>query len=138
MIKKEDLRHGNYVMDRGGKILRIDYFERDKICMEVILNFGQIGHPLTEYFDYLKPIPLSIGFLDKNAVKNGEGTYSIFLTPFDKDEGNRQKIDFYQETDGKVELCRSGVCFKRVHCNSVHELQNLFYILKDSDMEITF
>ena len=58
MIQSNELRIGNYVFDRGGKVLRIDFFEY--LENGYSCKFGQkIGvdgwgevHPLTEYTDY--------------------------------------------------------------------------------------
>jgi len=57
-MQNKDLRVGNIVKDRNGRVLVIDWFERDKVCrrMEVC---GQEVHPLTEEFEYLQPIELS-------------------------------------------------------------------------------
>jgi hypothetical protein len=48
---------GKFFHDRGGKILRVDYIEDDKICMKMQVS-GQEVHPLTEYFDFIKRIEI--------------------------------------------------------------------------------
>lgn len=70
MINIKDIRLGNYVKDRGGKILRVDFIEYAEIGYDS--KFGQkmyIGdqevHPMREYSDYAEPIQLTPEWLSK-------------------------------------------------------------------------
>jgi len=72
MIQPNELRLGNYVQDRGGKVLKIDTFETTHNGEEYVLKVGQRMfvngnevHPLTEYSDYLDPIPLTKDWLTR-------------------------------------------------------------------------
>jgi hypothetical protein len=80
-MKANELRIGNFVKDRGGKILRIDWFEQDKVCMEMRLEENPV-HPLTEYFNYLRPIPLTPQILFKAGfVNHRQNEYLLSMQP---------------------------------------------------------
>lgn len=57
-LKANELRIGNLVKDRGNKILRIDWFEKNIVCQSMTIS-NQSVHPLTEDYEYLQPIPLT-------------------------------------------------------------------------------
>ncbi len=115
MINKLELRHGNYVLDRAGKTLRIDWFERDKVCFKQELEGVEV-HPLTESFSYLEPITLTEEILLKCDELN-----DLFM---------RDKIGF--------------VVFKNTYAYQfvvkdyryLHQLQNLYFELANKELEI--
>lgn len=128
MIDVKDLMVGNYVLDRGGKTLRIDYFEQDKVCMEIegsYLNPYPL-HPLTEYFEYLQPIILSEEILLKCGFENKiKGNYCHKeFTKLYVNIGNSIGINFGN---------KNGI-LKFV--DYLHELQNIFWILTKQELEI--
>ena len=58
-MEAKELRVGNFVKDRGDKILKIDYWERkDMVAQSQYLENIEV-HPLTEDVEYLTPIPLT-------------------------------------------------------------------------------
>ncbi|HOB25696.1 MAG TPA: hypothetical protein PKG93_00915 [Bacilli bacterium] len=70
MIQANELRVGNYVLDRGGKVLLIDHWEcKDKVSTK--LQFVESGdksfplHPMTEEVEYLQPIAIDNDWLIK-------------------------------------------------------------------------
>lgn len=72
-MEAKELRIGNLVKDRGGKVIRIDWMERTKVCMKNEFNGSEV-HPWTEEFEYLRPIPLNehlllkCGFIDSSLA----------------------------------------------------------------------
>lgn len=123
----KDLMLGNYVMDRNGKILRIDFFEYLEKGFDC--KFGQHNplsdgfgplHPFTEYTDYAKPIPLTDEILSKCKFRFAE-------------------LGFEDLNVSKV-LFKSGyyfiidVYFHEI--NYLHELQNLYKLLIGKELEI--
>jgi len=51
MIHQNELRIGNKIMDRGGKILTVDYWERENMVAQRMFVEGMPVHPMTEYCD---------------------------------------------------------------------------------------
>ena len=75
-IEANDLRIGNFVLDRGNKILTIDRFWGNKIECDIkgMPDKSESGiqvyfHPFTEDIDYLIPIPLTEEWLLKLPKK---------------------------------------------------------------------
>ena len=127
-MKANELRIGNYVYDRGGKVIRIDFLkhlEKNYDC-----KFGQhqfIGeeeevHPLTEWTDFAKSIPLTEDWL--------------------------LKMGFKYDCDLVNSLCKNCIWFnkknmeatyllqKLIKINYVHQLQNLYFALTGKELEI--
>jgi len=134
-MKAQDLMVGNLVLDRGGKTLRIDYFEQDKVCMEMegsYLNPYPL-HPLTEYFEYLQPIILSEEILLKCGFDKKKHTYSdrYILDDF---ELERQGVNY-----ACVVWCGEDAPHLTIfigHCEYLHELQQLYKILTKQELGI--
>ena len=126
MIQKQELRHNNFVKDRGGKTLQIDYFELDKVCQKVELQYGQIGHPLTEYFDYLEPIKITDEILSKTKPNLlewfCEGSYMLVK---DEEFGHCFKVRNASHTK-EIEFG---------YFRFVHQLQNLYFCLTGKELE---
>jgi hypothetical protein len=63
---------------------------------------------------------------------------TLFLLEDDEKEFGRQRIDFWFGEDDfqAAELCRAGVCFKRVKMKFVHQMQNLTYALTNEELTI--
>mgnify|MGYP003537035248 CR=1 FL=1 len=61
---------------------------------------------------------------------------TLFLSEDDENEFSRQRVDFWfgDKDFQAAELCRSGVCFKRVKMSYVHQLQNLYYFLMGKEL----
>lgn len=75
MINANELRLGNFVKDRGGKVIRIDFLEHiqngyDTKFGQLIFLEGNEVHPMTEYTDYAEPIPLTEEWLLKFGFEN--------------------------------------------------------------------
>ncbi len=123
-MKANELRVGNFVKDRGGKILRIYWFEQDKVCMEMRLHDKPV-HPLTEYFGYLQPIPLTPEILEKAGfVAFEDGWYG--LIPFGL--GYVYTWNIYDIT-----IRWKGSC---IEVKYLHDLQNLHFSLYKEELNI--
>jgi hypothetical protein len=142
-MELKDLRKGNFVLDRGDNIIRIDWFEfRDKLCMDNTINVEGVVHrlhPFTEDIQYAKPIKLSdewferLGFQkDRNGnwwkgwvtgylefIAGGDGYYYPQV-------GQSPEMSFQKEQI--VALCR---------IKYVHELQNLWYWIAREELVYT-
>ena len=64
--------------------------------------------------------------------------YSYYLNNDDENEYSRQRIDYWFGEDNfcAAELCRAGVCFKRVKLKYVHQIQNLYFALTNEELTI--
>jgi len=64
-MKANELRIGNYFMDRGGEVLRLDFWDSpDKLAMNNVVE-GTVWHPLTEDVKHAQPITLTEEWLLK-------------------------------------------------------------------------
>lgn len=140
-MKANELRIGNLVMDRGNKILQIDWFERSKVCQKMEINKLEV-HPLTEDFEYLQPIPLTeewllkFGFILIRYPKEG----SDVLTTQRELRGTKW---FYRSNDKfniQVE-CKDYSTVSIGYCvltkvQFVHQLQNLYFALTGEELTI--
>ncbi len=143
MIPKQQLRHGNLVKDRGGKTIVIDWFEKDKVCQKMMLESMEV-HTLTEYFDYLHPIEITEEMLVNNlgCTELGNVVY-------------KDKNAFGFGKDGNLIWC-NGELYRPLYgggfmqityphdwpvgnpcCESLHQLQNLYYDMYHAQLIIT-
>lgn len=135
-MKANELRIGNWIKDRGGKEWQIDFWEfKNKVsAKEPEFNTNGIilrGHPLTEYVDYLQPIPLTEEWLLR--LPDSEFDFVGF--------GNRQIWQHKRFMSIKLEYAHGQVF---VYFNDeminikdyLHEIQNLFFALTGE--ELTF
>lgn len=135
MINANELRVGNIVKDRGGKTIRIDWFENDKACMRQILHGTEV-HPMTEYFEYLQPIELSpevlekCGFVNENIKMSGCNIWHFgdwrIAKSFTREEGNFHL--FHKRV--------SPPTWSLAEIKHLHQLQNLYYALTQTELKI--
>lgn len=132
MINANELRIGNWVKDRGGKNIRIDFFEHLQIGYDC--KFGMINsvsddygplHPLTEYTNFAKPIPLTPEILEKCGA---------IVYEFDNGLGNQYRIKdrLFVIRDGDIVDYGSSVIIKHLH-----QLQNLYFALTGEELNYT-
>ena len=138
MIQGKEIRIGNYLKDRGGKILRVDFIEYvengfDTKFGQKMFVEGQEVHPMTEYSDYAKPIELSGEWLEKlGFVKTDSyGDQIIYYEP--KDRGNRNYYICFDHDVISFGLIVFGNCTNLLYDDAnlqfVHQFQNLYYAL---------
>lgn len=131
-MKAQELRIGNYVLDSGGKVLRIDFFEHlqsgydCKFGQRMFIDGAEV-HPLTEYTNSAKPIPLTEQWLLDFC--------------FEKDEyqDNYEKIGFdIRIYDGEFLYCAISEYFPAysISITYVHELQNLYFALTGEELQL--
>ena len=81
-MNARELRIGNLITDRAGKTLRIDWFERDKVCQRNEVNGVEV-HPITEDIELCRPIPLTeewlkrAGYEKVRSLREWIGKYHI-------------------------------------------------------------
>ncbi len=124
-MKAYELRIGNYVLDRGNKILRIDYWEcKDKVAQDMgnyfCEPFGLMPyHPLTEEVEFLKPIQLT----------------EEWLLKFNWNGYNPLHFNRNFEIDKQGRLYCNGD-YKGVNVNYIHQLQNLYFALTQTELTL--
>lgn len=135
-MKASDLRIGNFVKDRGNKVIRIDFMEYQESGYST--KFGQrmfLGeeevHPMTEYTDYAIPIELTEEWLLKFGFKS-------YDTPFGKlFEFISSGYTWIIDNKGNLHLDYSEYeNIANVQC--VHQLQNLYFALTGKELEVKF
>ena len=131
-MKAENLRIGNYVFDRGNKIIRIDFMEHiqkgyDCKIGQLIFLEGNEVHPMTEYTDHAKPIPLTEEWLLKFGFdKYTEDYYELFNCVVHL-KANRTFIAV-----GEYPNCVESELTTPKH---VHQLQNLYFALTGKELK---
>jgi hypothetical protein len=133
-MKANELRIGNLVKDSGGKILKIDWFERDKVCQRMTLMI-EVNHPLmtnevrplTERFEFIEPIPLTEEWLVKFGFKFTKNGSDIWYKEY-------CFIEFDKLIKCYIEEGRGIICLE--HIKYVHQLQNLYFALTGEELTI--
>lgn len=142
MIQPQELRLGNYVYDRGEKVIRIDFFEHLENGYDC--KFGQNGivdpewghtHPLTEYTEYAKPIPLTEEWLLKFGFENDTyGNFTLSLGDILDVQWVMVSFKYYdlKEWDS-TQFSDNNLMYD---CKYVHQLQNLYFSLTGKELEV--
>ena len=127
-MKATELRIGNYVLDRGNKLILIDHWEYiNKISSKREENF----HPLTEFVDYLKPIPLTEEWLVKFGFEEVDGNdyYKFFdLQEFRLFVNKKDNSCFIHYKQSSIDYLINNL--------HVHSLQNLYFALTGEELEL--
>jgi hypothetical protein len=145
MINANELRIGNLVMDRSGKTLCIDWFEKDKVCM----SMGEFSfmddkfplHPMTEYFEYLKPISLSEEILFKYGfeINDDLGDQKFYQIPNIKRgfgvEKDHDEWSLYYYWDNGANNYYT-ILYDEKHFIYLHQLQNLWFCLTGQELSV--
>lgn len=129
-MEAKNLRIGNFVKDRGNKVIRIDFMEYQESGYST--KFGQrmfLGneevHSMTEYTDYAIPIEITEEWLSKlGFTRDNETDYRWYLL---------DKSIAYDADDNFIRIAYSWEFGKRKY---VHELQNLFFVLTGNELSI--
>lgn len=144
MIQGKEIRIGNYLKDRNGKILRVDFIEYvengfDTKFGQKMFVEGQEVHPMTEYSDYAEPIKLSEEWLEKfSFVKTDDYIDIVYYEP--KDRGNRTYYVCFDHDVISFGLrvfrnCTS-LLYDDVNLQYVHQFQNLYYALTGIELSV--
>jgi len=136
MIKANELRIGNCVLDRGNKILTIDRFIGNKIECDIkgMPDKSENGipiyyHPFTEEINYLNPIPLTEEWLEKFGIDFTSGEEWYYLTFTIK--------DLLFETSSSIKGFTYNLCCdNQINFQYVHQLQNLYFCLCGEELTI--
>jgi hypothetical protein len=154
MIQANELRIGDWIADRGGKEWQIESWEcSNKVSAKEpefnLPSFSFRVHPMTEYVDYLQPIPITEEWLLKAGFElydyepNEEGDefpdfiyMSYKITP-------PEKLYYYTITNtpedgGYFDFCIKVQFADYVMLSSiqhVHQLQNLYFALTGKELE---
>lgn len=126
MISSKNLRLNNFVLYDGkcetiSAIYQyyVKFWEKDKECR----------------VDKLIPIDLSDKILELcGFVKSEKSEVWIKLINYLDSETYQttlQKVD-----DGTISICRSGIKVTDTYCKHLHELQNLYFVLLNKELEI--
>ena len=132
-MKAQELRIGNCVSDRDGKVIKIDFFEY--LANDFDCKFGQKqflnneeNFPITEFTDYAEPIPLTEEWLLKAGAKKTHDLLNIFeldrfeLYPF-------YTHGFWKVVDKETKTYITKASY-------VHELQNMYFVLNGEELPL--
>jgi hypothetical protein len=131
-MKAHELRIGNLLLDRGDKVLRLDYWDFMKPAQRMFVE-GLEVHPLTEDLEYCQPILLTEEWL----LKFGFMQYIDFGVKM----GTYDKIPLcgftYSIHTKKVMIMHKGNSISHwldVEIKYVHQLQNLYFALTGEEL----
>ena len=121
MIPAYELRIGNWVADRGGKMWQIDSWEsKNKVAslppyLGLLNDIPMYGHPYTEEVAYLQPIELTTKLLIDSGFR---------------------KVDKYTYVKNNIFIHHRKVGFKKgkLLIKSMHQLQNLYFALTNTEL----
>lgn len=126
-MNARELRIGNFIQDRAGKNLQIDWFERDVVCMNMNVS-GINVHPLTEDIKYIKPIPLTEEWLFRfGLVKQLENGRAKKMKIW--------KCPIYKTSNGLNYGFTIYAFAKKLNILYVHQLQNLYFALTNNELQ---
>jgi hypothetical protein len=132
-MKVNELRIGNWIADRGLKEWQIGHWEtinkvaskaNATMCNGILME----THPLTEYIDYLKPIPITEEWLLKFGFKKQKNNWKRL--PICNDW-----TYLYWERLAGLELSVNKRSVMLPNINYVHQLQNLYYALTGEELK---
>ncbi len=140
MIRKTEIRLGNYVRDRGGKVIRIDFIEliqkgvETKFGQRIFIDKKEV-HPMTEYTAYAEVIPLTEKWLlDFGFILYSTGSFCKHLN----NDDSYLVIDLKYKNGVWLNINQEGVenSIKLSHIKNVHELQNVYYSLTGIELQL--
>ncbi|AGO47465.1 hypothetical protein Phi19:3_gp061 [Cellulophaga phage phi19:3] len=130
-MNANELRKGIYVRDRSGKEMLIDFIDmpNNKVGMNMLV-MGIPVHPLTEFIDYLQPIPLTEEWLLKFGFVKNDWTDGGTIIYYGWQNGavllETDSNSSFFILDGKHEE------FNNI--KHVHQLQNLYFALTGEEL----
>ncbi len=137
MIKVAELRLGNTVNEYTRGDCEVVSIGKDFVAIKEIGGNGLI-YPIS--IENINPVALTEDRLLRAGFEREKRDrfFSFYLNEADENELSRQRIDYWFGDDDfcAAELCRSGVCFKRVKLKYVHQLQNLIFALIGTELEL--
>jgi hypothetical protein len=123
MIQPEELRIGNWIQTEGGRPVRVNSIFGDRFNLEFI-NHEPYSSPLTE----MEPIPLTPELLEKIGFVLVNGIYWTL---------NRISLEQIENDPEYFDVTRSyGTTSLDITVQYLHELQNLYFALIGSEIEI--
>jgi hypothetical protein len=139
MVQGKEIRIGNYLKDRNGNVLRVDFIEYVKDGFDT--KFGQKMtseeeefFSMTEYSNYAEPIKLTEEWVQKLGFEKTDD-YGDIIYYAPKDRGKRH---YYICFDHDVEVISFGlsvlgncicIIYGGDNLKYVHQFQNLYYAL---------
>lgn len=131
-MEQNEIRIGNYVLDRGNKVIRVDGWEYSN---KIFQNTGEYYcdlirknvpyHPLTEEVEFLQPIPLTEEWFEKFGFEK-IGLYDYAMPDM--------SLFVYWDKTNRIYLCQR--CGEKIPLKYVHKLQNLYYAVKERELTI--
>lgn len=127
-IRANELRIGNFVMDRGGKVLLIDHWEYENKISEKRVD-GL--HPFTEFVEYLQPIALTEEWLLKFGFEKNLNSNNIIYYIL----AGKCLLE-YNLTHNIADIVKKVHLDLFIEIKYVNQLQNLYFALTGEELEI--
>lgn len=120
-MKAEELRLGNFIQVRKGKIVPMIIHD-----LNLMLEWERVKYSRTPP---IRPVPLTEEWLLKFGARKINHIYGYTFWTFHNTKQNNCLIDIYEN---RTEVNSRGV----FHCEYVHQLQNLYFALTGEELTI--
>ena len=128
MIKANELRIGNWVM-YDNRLFQIEAISRSLPC----LNTDEFGIGVVDW-NNINPIPLTPEILEKCGLKNGNSELdrNVFYST------NKHLAQFSVNISGSFGIYVGVfIALRSVHLEYLHQLQNLYFALTNTELNYT-
>lgn len=128
MIQSNELRIGNWVM-YDNRLFQIEAISRSLPC----LNTDEFGIGVVDW-NNINPIPLTPEILEKCGLKNGNSELdrNVFYST------NKHLAQFSVNISGSFGIYVGVfIALRSVHLEYLHQLQNLYFALTNTELNYT-
>jgi hypothetical protein len=131
MLQENEVRIGNAVKDSTGRIGTIMSIGKSQVRVRFEFSTVKIDTNHDETGLDVEAVPLTPEILEKIGFKRIDHVHGYSFYSLSQSKKNRCHIDIYPEKT-------SWMSYSVKHCKYVHELQNLYYSLVGSELEIVW
>jgi hypothetical protein len=129
-MNANELRIGNLLLDRGSKLLRLDFWDFGKPAQRMFLADVE-RHPMTEDIEHCQPIQLTEDWLLKFGFE--EDKNRLYTTMKGESQWYINGIDGCIFFSDVLEFD----CVPNTKIKYVHQLQNLYFALTNEELTYT-
>ena len=129
MLQENEVRIGNAVKDSTDRIGTIMSIGKNQVRVRFEFSTVKIDTNHDETGLDIEAVPLTTEILEKIGFKRVDHVSCYSFYSLSQSKKNRCHIDIYPEKT-------QWMCYSVKHCKYLHELQNLYYSLTGSELEV--
>jgi hypothetical protein len=127
MIKANELRIGNWVQYDDGTTMLVDGILQSDVSLE--------GFPIVVGLSVIRPIPLTPEVLEKCGFKKHDDN-PFFRMEFAYHDSSYPCYLIYDIEKDYIQVCRNFTSAADAPCKYLHQLQNLYFALTNTELTI--